>query len=61
MKKKLTYLFCAILLLAGFFGLCAVSESSLSFWEGLGAILGIFVAEMPVVHVANKEMRGKSW
>jgi len=57
MKKKLTYLFCAILLLAGFFGLCAVSESSLPFWEGLGVIIGIFVAEIPVIHIANKSVK----
>ena len=54
MKEKLTYALCAVLLLAGFFGLQAVSESSLSFWEGVGAILGICVLEIPVIRLANK-------
>ena len=56
MKRKITYALCAFLLIAGFFGLCAVSESSLSFWEGLGAILAIFVAEIPVVKLLNKQV-----
>lgn len=54
MKRKLTFALCAVLLLAGFFGLQAVSESSLPLWEGVGAILAIFAAELPVIHVANK-------
>ena len=55
MKRKLTFALCAVLLLAGFFGLQAVSESnSLSLWEGVGAILGIFALELPVIRLANK-------
>ena len=54
MKRKLTIALCAALLLAGFFGLQAVSESSLSLWEGAGAILAILVALLLVVKVANR-------
>ena len=54
MKKR--YALCAVLLLAGFFGLQAVSESHLSFWESLLAITGICAAELPVIAIANKEV-----
>ena len=54
MKRKLTIALCAALLLARFFGLQAVSESSLSLWEGAGAILAILVALLLVVKVANR-------
>lgn len=57
MRKQISYSICAILLLAGFFGICAVSESSLSLWEGLGVIFGISVAEAPVIMVANKMVK----
>ena len=54
MKRKLTLAFCALMLLAGFFGLQAVSESSLPFWEGAGCIALIFLVETPVVRYLNK-------
>lgn len=58
MKKKLTYALCALLFLAGFFGLCAVSESkSLPLWEGLGVILGILLLEIPVVRIVNNAVK----
>ena len=57
MKKKFTYALCAVLLLAGFFGGQAVSESHLSFWESLLAIMGICAAELPVIVVVNKEVK----
>lgn len=54
MKEKITYALCAVLLLAGFFGLQAVSESGLPFWEAIGAIALICALEVPVVRLANK-------
>lgn len=54
MKKKISFAICAVLLVAGFFALQAVSESSLSFWEGAGCIAAIFLAETPVVRHLNK-------
>lgn len=56
MKKKITFAFCAALLLAGFFGLQAVSESSLPFWGAIGAIAAIFLVETPVVRYINKNI-----
>ena len=56
MKQKLSLALCAVLLVAGFFGLQAVSESPLSFWEGVGAIAAIFLVETPVVHYLNKKV-----
>jgi len=60
MKQKLTFALCAVLLLAGFFGLQAVSESSLSLWEGAGAILGICALESPVIALANHTINKKA-
>lgn len=57
MKKKLSFALCAALLVAGFFGLQAVSESSLPLWEGVGAIAAIFLGETPVVMYLNKNER----
>jgi len=57
MKQKITFAICAVLLLAGFFGLQAVSESSLSLWEGAGAILGIGILESPVIAVLNRTIK----
>ena len=57
MKKKLSFAFCALMLIAGFFGLQAVSESSLPFWEGVGCIAAIFLGETPVVMYLNKNAR----
>ena len=54
MKRKLSLAFCALMLLAGFFGLQAVSESSLPFWEGVGCIALILLVETPVVRYLNK-------
>ena len=54
MKKKMTYALLAGLLLSGFFGLAAISESHLPFWESLFAILGICAAELPVILILNK-------
>ena len=56
MKQKTTFAICAVLLLAGFFGLQAVSESGLPLWGAVGAILGIFAAEIPVILVVNKSV-----
>ena len=56
MKKKITFAFCAALLLAGFFGLQAVSESSLPFWGAIGAIAAIFLLETPVVRYLNRHV-----
>ena len=57
MKQKITFAICAVLLLAGIFGLQAVSESSLSLWEGAGAILLICALESPVIAVANRTIK----
>lgn len=57
MKKKTTFALCAVLLLAGFFGLQAVSESHLPFWEVVGLIAAILLAEAPVVRYLNKSVR----
>lgn len=57
MKQKISFAFCALMLIAGFFGLQAVSESSLPFWEGVGCIAAIFLAETPVVRHLNKIVR----
>ena len=57
MKHKITFAICAVLLLAGFFGLQAVAESSLSLKGGVAAILSIFAVELIVVRVANKTMK----
>ena len=59
MKKKLSFALCAALLVAGFFGLQAVSESSLPLWEGVGAIAAIFLVEMPVVRYLNKGLNAR--
>lgn len=56
MKKKITFALCALFLVAGFFGLCAVAESGLPLWEAVGLITAIFVAEIPVVKIANREI-----
>jgi len=57
MKQKLSFALCAALLVAGFFGLQAVSESSLPLWEGVGVIAAIFLGETPVVMYLNKVKR----
>ena len=56
MKQKTTFAICAVLLLAGFFGLQAVSESGIPFWGAIVAILGIIAAEVPVIVVVNKNV-----
>ena len=57
MKKKITFAICAVWMLAGFFGLQAVSESGLPFVETLGIILAIGIAEAPAVIIANHEVK----
>ena len=59
MKQKLSFALCAALLVAGFFGLQAVSESSLPLWEGVGCIAAIFLVEMPVVRYINKGLNAR--
>ena len=56
MKKKTTFALCAVLLLAGFFGLQAVSESNLPFWEVVGLIAAILAAMFLVAAVINKSL-----
>ena len=56
MKHNITFALCAVLLLAGFFGLQAVSELHLPVWEVLGLIAAIFLAETPVVRYLNKHV-----
>ena len=57
MKEKITYAFCAVAMVAGFFGLQAVSESSLSFWQGTGAILAILALMSIPVRRVNKLLK----
>lgn len=57
MKKKTTFSLCAVLLLAGFFGLQAVSESHLPFWEVVGLIAAILAAMFLVAAVINKSLQ----
>lgn len=54
--KHLTYATCATLLLAGFFGLCAIAESGLPLWEAVGLIASILLFELGVASVANKSI-----
>lgn len=56
MKQKISFALCALTLVAGFFGLQAVSESSLPFWEGAGCIAGIFLLMVPAVRKVNKAL-----
>ena len=57
MKQKITFAICAVWMLAGFFGLQAVSESGLPFVETLGVIIAIGLAEIPAVLIANHEVK----
>lgn len=57
MKQKITFAICAVWMLAGFYGLAAVSESGLPFVETIGAIIAISIAELPVVIIANHEVK----
>ena len=54
MKEIITYAFCAVLLVAGFFALQAVSESSLPLWQGTGAIAAIILVMSVPVRRVNK-------
>ena len=54
--KKVIYAFCALFLLAGFFGLCAIAGGDLPLWETLGLIAVLFVFELAVASVANRMM-----
>ena len=56
MKQKISFAFCALTLVAGFFGLQAVSESSLPFWEGVGCIAGIILLMIPAVRKVNRSL-----
>jgi len=56
MKRKLSLAFCALMFLAGFFGLQAVSESALPFWKGVGSIAVILAVLFLVAGIANKQV-----
>ena len=60
MKEKITFAFCAVAMVAGFFGLQAVSESSLPLWQGTGAIIAILlVMSFPVRRINKLLKEGK--
>lgn len=55
--KKLALALCAVVLVAGFFGMQAVSESSLPFWEAIGCLAGILLVMLGAAKVANKVVK----
>lgn len=60
MKQKHIFALCAFVMVAAFFGLAAVAESSLPLWEGIGCIAGILLIAAPVVRLANRAVEEDS-